>query len=184
MAEAHDSGASPLGPHAAPELLIVAGAITDSLAEPRRLLSARRTLPLWARGQWEFAGGKVESGETVEEALRRELREELGVEVVVGDELIGPHTSAVTGDSVWEIRAFGSVPAPDVPPSPLRLVMRIFWCELAPGSPEPAPLEDHDAVTWLEPGAWRDGVEWLVADEPIVAALIDDAIQRHRRGAC
>ncbi len=184
MAEAHDSGASPLGPQAAPELLIVAGAITDSLAEPRRLLSARRTLPLWARGQWEFAGGKVESGETVEEALRRELREELGVEVVVGDELIGPHTSAVTGDSVWEIRALGSVPAPDVPPSPLRLVMRIFWCELAPGSPEPAPLEDHDAVTWLEPGAWRDGVEWLVADEPIVAALIDDAIQRHRRGAC
>jgi 8-oxo-dGTP diphosphatase len=184
MADAHVSGASPHGRQAPPELLIVAGAITDSLAEPRRLLSARRTLPLWARGQWEFAGGKVESGETVEDALRRELREELGVEVVVGDEVIGPHRSAVSGDAVWEIRAVGSAPAPEVPPSPVRLVMRIFWCELAPGSPEPAPLEDHDEVMWLEPGAWRDGVNWLVADEPIVAALIDDAIRRHRRGAC
>jgi len=183
MPDAHGPGMAP-GPQVAPELLIVAGALTDSLALPRRLLSARRTLPLWARGQWEFAGGKVESGETVEDALRRELREELGVEVVVGDELIGPDTSSVTGDAVWEIRAIGSVPAPDVPPSPVRLVMRVFWCELAAGSPEPAPLEDHDAVAWLEPGGWRDGVTWLVADEPIVAALIDDAIRRNRSGAC
>ncbi len=184
MPDTHASGALPGGRQAPPELLIVAGAITDSLALPRRLLSARRTLPAWARGQWEFAGGKVERGESVEEALRRELREELGVEVLVGDELVGPHTSAETGDAVWEIREFGSVPAPDVPPSAFRLVMRIFWCEIAPGSAEPAPLEDHDEVTWLEPGAWRDGVNWLRADEPIVAALIDDAIRRHRGAAC
>lgn len=184
MTGTHDSGASPGGRQAPPELLIVAGAITDSLALPRRLLSARRTTPEWARDQWEFAGGKVERGETVEDALRRELREELGVDVVVGDELIGPHTSTVTGDAVWEIRASGAVPAPGVTPSLYRFVMRIFWCELAPGSPEPAPLEDHDAVTWLEPGTWRDGVGWLVADEPIVAALVDDAIRRHRSGAC
>lgn len=184
MPGAHDSGASPHGRPAPPELLIVAGAITDSLVLPRRLLSARRTLPVWARGQWEFAGGKVESGETVEAALRRELREELGVDVVVGDELVGPHISTATGDAVWEIRAFGAVPAPEVPPSPMRLVMRIFWCELAPGSPEPAPLEDHDEVRWLEPDGWRDSVNWLAADEPIVAALVDDAIRRHRSGAC
>ena len=184
MPGAHDSGASPHGRPAPPELLIVAGAITDSLVLPRRLLSARRTLPVWARGQWEFAGGKVESGETVEAALRRELREELGVDVGVGDELVGPHISTATGDAVWEIRAFGAVPAPEVPPSPMRLVMRIFWCELAPGSPEPAPLEDHDEVRWLEPGGWRDSVNWLAADEPIVAALVDDAIRRHRSGAC
>lgn len=173
-------------PHAgaAAELLIVAGAITDSLALPRLLLTARRTAPEWARGLWEFAGGKVEHGESVEQALRRELTEELGIDVIVGDELKGPDASAATGDAVWQIRAPGEVPAPGVDPSALRFVMRVFWCELAPGSAQPAPLEDHDEVMWLEPGSWKDGVRWLPADERIVAALLDDAIARHRRGAC
>ncbi|NYI40035.1 NUDIX domain-containing protein [Demequina lutea] len=169
---------------AAGELLIVAGALTDSLATPRLLLAGRRTEPAWARGLWEFAGGKVESGETAIAGLHRELREELGVEVVLGDELFGPDVSDVTGDRVWEIRAPGSVPGPGAEPSPLRFVMRLFWCELAPGSPQPEPLEDHDQLTWLEPGSWREGVRWLPADERIVAALLDDAIAIHKRGTC
>lgn len=166
------------------ELLITAGALTDSFDAPRLLLAARRTAPEWARGMWEFAGGKVESGETAVEGLHRELSEELGIDIVVGDELRGPDVSAVTGDAVWEIRAPGHVPAPGVAPSPLRFVMRLFWCTLAPGSAQPEPLEDHDELTWLEPGAWRDGVAWLPADERIVAALLDDAIARHRRHSC
>lgn len=171
-------------PGAAGELLIVAGALTDSLATPRLLLAGRRTEPAWARGLWEFAGGKVEDGEKAIDGLRRELREELGVEVVLGDELFGPDVSEVTGDSVWEIRAPGSIPGPGAEPSPLRFVMRLFWCELAPGSAQPKPLEDHDELLWLEPGSWRDGVHWLPADERIVAALLEDAIAIHRRGVC
>ena len=62
--------------------------------------------------------------------------------------------------------------------------MRLFWCELAPGSAQPEPLEDHDELTWLEPGSWRDGVTWLPADERIVAALLDDAWERHKRSYC
>lgn len=166
------------------ELLIVAGALTDSLELPRLLLAARRTAPAWAHGLWEFAGGKVENGETVVDGLRRELAEELGIDIVVGDELRGPDVSAVTGDAVWEIRAPGVAPAPGVRPSPKRFVMRLFWCELAPGSSQPEPLEDHDAIRWLEPGTWRDGVMWLAADERIVAALLDDAVARHRRNRC
>ena len=171
-------------PDAPRELLIVAGALTDSLVMPRLLLAARRTAPEWARGMWEFAGGKVEVGETVEEGLRRELFEELGVDVILGDELVGPDVSASTGDRVWEIRTAGSVPAPGVEPSPLRFVMRIFWCELAPGSAQPEPLEDHDQLSWLEPGSWVEGVTWLSADERVVSALLEDAIARHRRSAC
>lgn len=166
------------------ELLIVAGAITDALEAPRLLLAARRTEPAWARGLWEFAGGKVEEGETAQQALRRELTEELGVSVILGDELRGPDTSAVTGEAVWEIRAPHEVPGPGAQPSPLRFVMRIFWCTLAPGSAAPQPLEDHDELRWLEPGQWRDGVPWLPADERIVAALLDDAVARHRRAYC
>ena len=171
-------------PGAAGELLIAAGALTDSLAMPRVLLAARRTEPAWARGLWEFAGGKVEEGETVVEGLRRELYEELGVEVILGDELLGPDVSHVTGDRVWEIRAPSSVQGPGAEPSPLRFVMRVFWCQLAPGSAAPGPLEDHDELTWLEPGSWRDGVDWLPADERIVAALLDDAWARHKRSYC
>ncbi len=166
------------------ELLIVAGAITDSFELPRLLLAARRTAPEWAHGMWEFAGGKVEPRETVVEGLHRELAEELGVDIVVGDELRGPDVSAVTDDAVWEIRAAGLVPAPGVEPSPLRFVMRLFWCELAPGSGQPEPLEDHDQLRWLEPGSWLDGVPWLPADERIVAALLNDAVARHRRHSC
>lgn len=177
------TAAAPL-PGAAGELLIVAGALTDSLAMPRLLLAGRRTEPAWARGLWEFAGGKVEAGETVVDGLRRELHEELGVSLTVGDELFGPDVSDVTGDRVWEIRAPGAVPGPGAEPSPLRFVMRLFWCELAPGSAQPEPLEDHDQLTWLEPGSWRDGVTWLPADERIVAALLEDAIAVHKRGAC
>ncbi len=171
-------------PGAEGELLIVAGALTDSLDLPRLLLAARRTEPAWARGLWEFAGGKVEAGETVVEGLRRELLEEMGVEVTLGDELPGPDVSTVTGDAVWEIRAPGSTPAPGVEPASMRFVMRIFWCELAPGSPQPEPLEDHDQLMWLEPGSWREGVKWLPADERVVAALLEDAVARHQRGSC
>ncbi|MGC4175290.1 (deoxy)nucleoside triphosphate pyrophosphohydrolase [Demequina sp.] len=161
--------------------LVVAAAITDSLEAPRVLLAARRTEPQALAGLWEFPGGKVERGETPERALRRELREELGVEVALGDEILGPDGGDDYGcdGPVWMLRP-GDVEG-------VRLVMRIWWATVAPGmdgvTPEPRPLEDHDQVRWLEPGAWRD-VAWLPADKRIVEALIEDAVERHRRAYC
>jgi 8-oxo-dGTP diphosphatase len=161
--------------------LVVAAAITDSLDVPRLLLTARRTDPPPLAGLWEFPGGKVERGETPERALRRELREELGVEVELGDEIPGPDNGDDYGcdTPVWMLRP-GDVEG-------VRLVLRIWWATVAPGVdgviPEPRPLEDHDAVRWLEPGAWRD-VAWLPADKRIVEALIEDAVERHRKAYC
>ncbi len=69
---------------------IVAIALVDSLQRPTRLLAARRNRPAALAGLWEFPGGKVEPGEDPVEAVRREIREELGIEITLGDEIYGP----------------------------------------------------------------------------------------------
>jgi 8-oxo-dGTP diphosphatase len=57
---------------------VVAGVLLDDTG---RVLIAQRPHGSWQAGRWEFPGGKVESGETDEQALRRELKEELGIHV-------------------------------------------------------------------------------------------------------
>ena len=131
---------------------VVGGAVVDSLAEPALLLVARRTAPPQFAGMWEFPGGKVEPGETAEDALHRELREELGVLVRLGSEL--PAETA-TG---WPLNE--------------KAAMRVWFAELAEG--EPRPLEDHDELRWLD---LRNPAEvlslpWIPADFPIVEALL------------
>jgi 8-oxo-dGTP diphosphatase len=132
---------------AAPQL-VVAGALVDDLDDPQHLLAARRATPASLAGRWEFPGGKVDPGESPEEALHRELREELGVRVGLGPELVGPDGGA------WRLSA--------------SYVMRLWLVEVASGVPE--PLVEHDELRWLGPGQWGE-VPWLDADVRIVEAL-------------
>jgi 8-oxo-dGTP diphosphatase len=111
-----------------------------------RLLAARRSAPSALAGGWEFPGGKVEQGELDLDALRREIREELGVEITIHD------------------RIGGDWPLAD------PLVLRLWTAEVHQGVP--VPLEDHDELRWLAPGTWGS-VAWLPADWPIVAALAE-----------
>lgn len=133
-------------------VLVVAVALVDDLIAPRRLLAARRSKPVTLNGRWEFPGGKVDPGETPEQAVHREVLEELGVTVTLGEELVGPD-----GDA-WRISA--------------RYALRLWPATLLSG--EPAPLIEHDELRWLDRDDWLS-VPWLDADVRIVRALADRA---------
>ena len=64
---------------------VVAAAIVDSLTEPTKLLACSRAYPQELRGQFELPGGKVEDNEDPVEALTREIAEELGTRLTIGD---------------------------------------------------------------------------------------------------
>ncbi|MFJ3303148.1 (deoxy)nucleoside triphosphate pyrophosphohydrolase [Streptomyces sp. NPDC086549] len=118
------------------ERIVVVGA---ALFDGARLLAARRSAPPELAGRWELPGGKVEPGETPEAALVRELREELGVEAEAVERVPGE----------WPLK----------PP----YVLHVWAARLCPGSADPKPLQDHDALRWLGPGEVWD-VDWLDQD--------------------
>lgn len=135
---------------------IVGAAIVDSLTAPSRLLVARRTAPEQFAGQWEFPGGKVEPDEDDVEALQREVREELGVEVRLGAELEGPEPGG------WPLNDVAS--------------MRVWLAVITAGVP--AALQDHDELRWVglaDTGTLRE-LPWIPADRPIVDALLDAVV--------
>ena len=124
-------------------LVAAAALIRDGL-----LLAARRSSPPELAGQWELPGGKVEPGESPEEALRRELRVELGIEVTLGRRVRGPR------DGDWDILG--------------GYRMRVWLCEIADG--EPAPLQDHETLAWVGL-AGAEELTWLGPDLPIVKEI-------------
>ena len=94
---------------------------------------------------WEFPGGKMEQGETPEQALKREIREELDVEIEVG-------------------QLFDTVEY-DYPS--FHLTMHCFLCTIKSGE---LVLKEHEASKWLDKEA-LDSVDWLPADLGLIEKL-------------
>ena len=109
-----------------------------------RIFATQRGYGDW-KDWWEFPGGKMEAGETPEEALKREIREELSTEIQL-DKLF------CTVE--WDYQKF-------------HLTMHCYLCSLLT---EALHLNEHEAARWL-PKEELDSVQWLPADVQIIERL-------------
>lgn len=103
------------------------------------------------KGWWEFPGGKMEAGESPQEALRREIREELEADITIGQ---------LIETVEWDYPAF-------------HLTMHCFVCTLLS---EDMHLNEHDAAAWLTKETLHS-VKWLPADEGLIqkiAAILEE----------
>ena len=127
-------------------MLVAACALIDA---DGRVLLAQRPPGKTLAGTWEFPGGKVEPGETPEETLIRELREEVGIETKVA--CLAPLTFA---SHTYET---------------FHLLMPLYVCRVWKGSPSP---REGQELAWVRPPRLSD-YPMPPADAPLVALLRD-----------
>ena len=132
---------------------VVAAVICDSIEHKTKIFSTARGYGEF-KGGWEFPGGKIEAGETPQQAVVREIREELDATVRVGDLI----------DTIeYDYPAF-------------HLSMDCFWCEVASGE---LKLLEAEAARWLTKEE-LDSVQWLPAD----VTLIDKCWSCYKLSCC
>ncbi len=100
------------------------------------------------KDSWEFPGGKIENGETPQEALKREIMEELDTQIKVGTLI----------DTI------------EYDYSDFHLSMDCFWCEIVRGN---LVLKEHENAKWLTKEQLQD-VEWLPADIKLIESIRDN----------
>lgn len=178
-------------------LHVVAGVLRDGQG---RVLLARRPPGKADAGLWEFPGGKVEANESALDALRRELREELGIGIRDGVPLIRVPVASADATAIrlhldtWTIRGFDGVPVAHEHEA-------LAWVDEAELDRYPMPPADRPVVAALrepdrvlvtpEPGegpaaeaAWLASLEYaLAAGVRRVHLRLADGAQRHRLGA-
>ncbi|MEL4505761.1 (deoxy)nucleoside triphosphate pyrophosphohydrolase [Luteococcus sp. H138] len=135
-------------PEPAVRRLVVGAIITG---DDGRVLAAQRSYPEQFAGLWEFPGAKVEPGESPEAALSREVWEELGCRIEIGDEL-------TRDGGAWPVNE--------------RLELRVYHARLVT---PPTAGHAHHTVAWF-PAAELPTLAWLPADTAIARLLADTAV--------
>ncbi len=123
---------------------VVAAVICDDINKKRKIFATARGYGE-LKGRWEFPGGKIEEGESPQEALMREIDEELETEISVG---------ALIDTIEYDYPEF-------------HLSMDCFWAEVAEGE---LVLKEHEAAKWLSREE-LDSVDWLPADITIIEQI-------------
>lgn len=111
-----------------------------------QVLAAQRSATMSHPLKWEFPGGKIQPGETPEECLRREIREELGVTLSITHPL-GPATHLYPT---------------------ITVTLYPFICMVSAGE---LTMYEHAAVVWLPPAELL-GLDWAAADLPVLVAYL------------
>lgn len=123
---------------------VAAAIICDNMDNPSKIFATAKGYGEF-KGLWEFPGGKIEAGESPEDALIREIREELDTEITIGD---------CIGIIEYDYPAF-------------HLSMHCFFAQVKAGKLE---LKEAEAARWLMKRELYD-VEWLPADISLIAML-------------
>ena len=123
------------------QIEVVAAIIHD---EQNRIFATQRGYGEW-KDYWEFPGGKMEPGESPEEALKREIWEELETRIVI---------ERFVRTIEWDYPQF-------------HLTMHCFWCRVESGA---LTLKEHEAARWLSTNQ-LNSVNWLPADLQLLDEL-------------
>ena len=130
--------------------VVAAVIFRSSVDGKKQVFATQRGYGEW-KGWWEFPGGKIESGETPQTALQREIREELATQISVGEKIATIEYDYPT----------------------FHLSMQCFACEVVSGKLE---LLEHESAAWLSAENLRS-VKWLPADEAVLDS-VEAAIRR------
>lgn len=123
---------------------VVAAVICDSFVKKSKIFATARGYGEF-KGRWEFPGGKIEPGETPQQALIREIKEELDVKIDVGD---------LIETIEYDYPTF-------------HLSMDCFWCTIAEGE---LNLKEAQAAKWLNKNELFS-VDWLPADKELIEKI-------------